>query len=61
MDRVELEKRINDLIKKLPDNSLIEAIEMLESLETKSEIIQLSDNLEKVIAEDFNLLKRLAQ
>lgn len=61
MSRLELENKIVELIKAMPDKTLQNTLEIIENLNNKSDPFKLMENVDKVIEEDRNLLKRLAQ
>ena len=62
MSREEVKSAINELLESTPEQVLIEVFEYLKTVETKSEnLISMSQNLRTILAEDKELLERLAQ
>ncbi len=57
-------KLLKDILERLPEHHIIELIryaQFLEHQNKSSEIIKISETSKKIIDEDKNLLKRLAQ
>ena len=62
MSREEVKTAINKLMEKTPENVLMEIYEYLSSMEgISSKKKALSKNLRKILAEEKELLERLAQ
>lgn len=62
MEPNELRKHIHRLVDELPENRLLEVKNLLERMVHRSPLSPERDELlEKIIREDYNLLKRLAE
>ncbi|QSE99009.1 hypothetical protein [Fulvivirga lutea] len=60
MTRTEVKNKINQIIDRLPDQTL-EAVYELFKKADKDQSIDLKGNLDKVLKDDFGLLQRLAK
>ncbi|MEQ8476809.1 hypothetical protein [Fulvivirga sp.] len=60
MTRAEVKDKINQIIDRLPDQTLEAVYELFEKAD-KDRGIDLTANLDKVLKEDFGLLQRLAK
>ena len=62
MKRSDIHSKINELLNSIPEDSLKQVLEYLKEIQDKSSSkVELSHNLNKILQEDRNLLKRLAQ
>ncbi|MDN5212992.1 hypothetical protein QQ020_13075 [Fulvivirgaceae bacterium BMA12] len=62
MKRSDIHTKINELLNSIPEDSLKQVLEYLKEIQDKSSSkIEFSHNLNKILREDRNLLKRLAQ
>ena len=61
MTRNELTTAIHQLLAYIPDDALPEVLNYLRESQPEAQSSLLSQNLERIISEDRNLLKRLAQ
>ena len=62
MTTEQIKSEIRKSIEDLPESVLLELLEYLKELNSvKSDEIELSKNLSKILKEDRNLLRRLAQ
>ncbi len=62
MKRSDIHTKINELLKSIPEDNLKQVLEYLKEIQDKSSSkVALSHNLNKILEEDRNLLKRLAQ
>ena len=62
MNRIDIQTKISTLLKNAPEKALQQVLEYLEQVNGKSNSeIDLSKNLSKILQEDKDLLKRLAQ
>ncbi len=58
----DIHNEISELLNSIPEDSLKQVLEYLKEIQDKSSSkIELSHNLNKILEEDRNLLKRLAQ
>ena len=60
MSRNEVKEKIQNILEKLNDDTLIKALEVLKSIEDQEDIVDLKSELEKILKEDKELLNRLA-
>jgi hypothetical protein len=60
MSKEEIKYEINRILDQLPDQSLESLLSFLKELEAKRNQ-DLSDNLQRILSEDHELLERLAQ
>ncbi|MCG8320659.1 MAG: hypothetical protein MI921_14230 [Cytophagales bacterium] len=62
MKRSDIHTKINELLNSIPEDSLKQVLEYLKEIQDKSSSkIEFSHNLNKILREDRELLKRLAQ
>ena len=61
MSKEEIKHEINKVLERFSDKSLEELLSFLKSIETKNSALFDTDILKKILAEDKDLLQKLAQ
>lgn len=61
MSNEQMKEQINQVLDKMSDRSLADLLSFLKNIETKKPSLFSSDMLDKVLAEDKELLEKLAQ
>jgi len=61
MTAIEIKKEISKALDQIPDNILVDILNLIREVQTENSSATLTSNLKKILSEDGDLLNNLAQ
>lgn len=61
MNVIEIKKEINKALDQVPENTLVDILNLIKEVQTENSTATLTLNLNKILSEDSDLLHKLAQ
>lgn len=61
MTAIEIKKEISKALDQIPDNILVDILNLIKEVQTENSSATLTSNLKKILSEDGDLLNNLAQ